>query len=274
MKFAGWSNVHGQPGTSSNLSAIAVYSTMRYGLKSLITQTNFMMNDLEAPLVGNEIRGDEYFKDVGIDALARSIKSGPLDEVTFFNSSISLLNNKLHLLPGTTKSSREHFESDMEKTVTNITRSAERFYDVVFIDTNSGRNEISSKVLANAELIIVNLSQNKRVIDSYFDEYHFDPNKVFFLIGNYDRRRKDNMRNLRRHYKKMKSSNSAAIPYCSEFADAISEGKMIEFFKKNMKAKKDDKNRYFIDCVGKATKKILIKAGWRGEDLDELDIHS
>ena len=265
MNITGWSNVHGRPGTSSNLSAIAIYSTLKYGMKNLITQSNFAMNDLEAPLLGNIIRENDYFQDIGIDALARSIKSAPLTEEAFYLASLSLLNKKLSLIPGTTKSNLQYFESDMEKVMVNIIKTAEKYYDLVYIDTNSGKNGLSMKILEKSDLIIVNLSQNRRIIDNFFDEYNFDPNKVFYLVGNYDSRRKSNIMNLRRQYRFMNSNNSAVIPYCAEFADAISEGNVIEFMKRNIDAKKDDKNYYFMECLAQATRKILKKAGWKGE---------
>lgn len=265
MKTTFWSPVHGK-GTTSNLLAVSLYSTLKYKMNNLITQTNFSMNHLEVPLIGNKLEETDFYLDIGIDALARSIKSAPLDQDTFYNASISLLNKQqqLHLLPGTKKSNQEYFENDMEKVINNILSYAVNYYDIVFVDTNSGKNSLSQLVLEKSDLIIVNLPQNKRVLDDYFNEYQFSSKKVFYLIGDYDRRSKNNLKNLRKQYKKMNSKNSAIIPYCTEFTDAVSDGTLIDFMQKNIEAK-DDKNEYFMENVEKAVQKILRKTGWKGE---------
>ena len=260
MKCTFWSPVHGKPGTTANLLCIALYTALKEEKDSMITQTNFSMNNLEIPLIGEEYHYKDMFQDTGIDSLSRSIKAAPLDRESIHNASYTLL-PKLNLLPGTTKANKDFYESDIEKIIINIITSVEKFYDLVFVDTNSGRNNISQKALRTSDLIIVNLNQNKKVIDDFFKDYSFDPKKVFYIIGNYDRRSKNNLRNIRRQYRKhMNSSNSAVIPYNTEFMDALSDGSLIDFMKKNMNATKDDRNGYFMHNVSMAAEKILKKS--------------
>lgn len=264
MKIASWSAVHGISGVSSSLLAIAIYGTLRENTNCLITQINFKRNNLEYPVIGNMLKQYDMYQDIGIDTLTRCIKAAPLDEETIYNASVSLLNNKFNLLPGTMKYNQDCYESEMLKIANHILNAAEKYYDLVYIDTNSGSNKLSQLVIEKSDLIIVNLNQNKEVIDAYFSEYDFDSDKIFYLIGNYDNRSKNNLNNLRRRYKKMTSFNSAVIPYNTEFADALSGGCLIDFMKKNIAVKKPDKNTYFMENVSKATKKILKMAGWKG----------
>lgn len=268
MIIVSWSPVHGQTAITSNLLAVAIYSTLRYQMKSIITQTNFCMNHLEAPLIGNVTAASDYFQDTGIDCLARSVKSAPLDRDAFYNASVSLLNKNLTLLSGTKKCNQEFFESDMEKVINNIIGTAEQFYDVVYIDTNSGRSGLTLQVIDKADLVLINLCQNKHVLNDFFNDYDFNQNKTFYLIGNYDHRSVNNIRNLRKQYKKLNANNSAVIPYCTEFADAASDGTLIDFMKRNMEAKKEDRNSYFMNNVALASEKIRNKLGERVELYD------
>lgn len=263
MIIVSWSPVHGQTAITSNLLAIVIYSTLRYQNKSIITQTNFSMNHLEAPLIGDITGESDYFQDTGIDCLARSIKSAPLDREAFYNASISLLNKNLTLLSGTKKCNQEFFESDMEKVINNIIRAAENFYDVVYIDTNSGRGGLTPQVIDKADLVLINLCQNKHILNDFFHNYKFDQDKVFYLIGNYDRRSVNNIRNLQKQYKMLNPHNCAVIPYCTEFADAASDGTLIDFMKRNLDAGKEDKNSYFMNNVALASEKIRSKLGKR-----------
>lgn len=265
MNITFWSPVHGQPGTTSNLSAIALYSTLIHKVNVMVMQTNYKMNNLEAPLIGSQSKVSDYFMDVGIDALSRSIKSAPLDRDMFYNSSVSLLDKQFSLLSGTTKLSSEIYEDDMDKVIHNIIQSAEKFYDIVWIDTNSGLNGFTPQILERSDLIVVNLNQNQSVLKDFFESSkNFDSKKIFYIIGNYDNRSKNNIKNLRKQYKELNSFNSSVVPYNTEFLDAQSDGQLIDFLKKNMGIGRNDKNRYFIERISKASNKILKKAGWKG----------
>jgi cellulose biosynthesis protein BcsQ len=266
VKIAFWSNIHGQTGTTSNLLAIAVMCTLQYQFKNIVTQTHFNLNNLEAPLVSlSSSIAKEYLIDFGIDALARSIKSAPLNGEIIDNSCISLMNKKLNLLPGTIKNNRDIYESDMSKTVTSILNIAARYYDIVYIDTNSGRNDLTMKILQNVDLIIVNLSQNKSIMDDYATNYHFNQEKVFYLIGNYDSNSKYNIRNMQKVYHWLKDKNTAVIPYNTEYMDSQSDGQVIPFLIKNITCGKEDSNRYFIHEVNTAVTKIMKIVGLEGQ---------
>ncbi len=267
MKIAYWGMVHGQARITSNMLAVAVVSTILSDYRMLITGTHFTLNNLEGPLIGYQSikHKDEFFRDVGIDALIRSLKSAPLDEETIENCCFSLLNNRLSLLPGTMKNNKDYFHEDMEKLVINMLRYIEVFHDLVFIDTNPGMNDLTRKVIHEADLLVVNLNQNLNMLNHVLKEPLFEDKKTFYLIGNYDKASKYNIYNLRRMYKKLNRKNSSVIPYNTEFQDAISDGELIDFVKRNLQCGREDKNYYFINQLRQASIKILDLVGleWR-----------
>lgn len=263
--------MHGQAGTTGNLLAVAVMSTLKYGMKNMITQTHFNMNNLEAPLITTSgVMGKEYFMDVGIDALARSIKTSPLDSDLIENCSMSFLHNRLNLLPGTTKNNRDIYESDMSKTITGILHAVANYHDLVFIDTNSGSDELTRKIIDQADLVIINLSQNKYMLEDYLSRYEYESKKVFYLIGNYDKNSKYNLNNMKKSYKWLKNKNTAVIPYNTEYKDAQSDGQILEFMLKNLNCDKDESNAFFIREVKTAVDKIMKYAGIERCDSDDL----
>lgn len=231
----------------------------------MVTQTHFNLNNLEASLISiSQSISKEYFLDVGIDALVRNIKSSPLDEDILENSSISLLNKKLNLLPGTFKNNRDIYEADISKTIYGILHAVASYYDIVFIDTNSGSNDLTMKILQNADFIIVNLSQNKYIIEDYSSNYQLNPDKIFYLIGNYDRNSRYNLNNIQKNYRWLKNNNTAVIPYNTEYMDAQSDGQVIPFMIHNLNCDKGDHNAYFITEVKKAVIKIMNYTGIKG----------
>lgn len=262
MKIVFWSNVHGQTGTTSNLLAIAIMCSIHIKSKCIVTQTHFNLNNLESFLVPYTDHMDkEYLMDVGIDALTRNIKTSPLDREIIENCTISFLNKQLNLLPGTAKINKEIYENDINRTITGILRAVEQYYDFVFIDTNSGKNDLTKRILDDADLIIVNLSQNKSMVEEYEMNYKFENKKVFYLIGNYDLNSRYTIKNMFKSYHWMKEKNTAVIPYNTEYMDALSDGQTIQYILKNMYCDKNDSNRFFIKEVKAAAEKIMKCVG-------------
>lgn len=264
MKVLFWSPVHGQSGTTSNILAVSLLIGMYYKKKILLTQTHFSYNNLEAPLVGNNSNNksskesQEYFLDVGLDALVRCFKASKLDNDTLENCCISLENTNLLLLPGTTKTNRESFEYEMDIVMKNLLRAIEEIYGIVFVDISSGYNPISFKLMKEADLTVVNLSQNMGITDMFFNEMRESmPDNLFYLFGNYDCNSKHNINNIRRKYKEIKAKNSGVIPYNTSFMDALCDCEVIEYIRNNINCSKNDENAYFIMKAVKATEKII-----------------
>ena len=231
MKTAFWSNVHGQTGTTGNAVAVANMDTLITKKKNAILQSHYELNTLVESMIGKAI--DCY--DIGIDELARSIKSAQLDERTIDNASISLMDRKLNLVLGTSKNNRELYHREMNDDFNRIVDDMQKYHRNVFIDTCSGNNELSASIRNNADLVVVNLSQNKQIINGYFDHYNIDQEKAIYLIGNYNCNSRYNVKNLIRMYPNFNRNNLAVIPYNVEFQDALCDGKAIDFMIKNFK---------------------------------------
>ena len=261
MKIVFWSPVHGQAATTSNLLTVAITSVLNNKYKNLITQSHYNLNNFERPIIGTSIKElSEQFADVGVDALARFQKTIPLNEEIIENCCISLLSQRLNLLPGTTMLNEELFEKEMISAFPSILKASEEYHDIVFVDANSGRrNKITNKILEEADLIVVNHSQNISVIEDFFNNYSFDEKKTLYLIGNYNYQSKYNLRNLINSYKQFNKSNLAAIPYNVEYLDAQSSGEAIKFLVRNQNCDKYDSNYYFIKTIKESSNLILNK---------------
>lgn len=266
VKITFWSPIHGQAKTTSNMIAIAIFSTILYEQNNMIMQTNFNFNNLELPLVGTHTKvvGEYFNGDIGIDALSRSIKSEPLNKEVIHNCSISMLNQGLNLLPGTTKLNREHYEDKLIPVLPGILRSIEENYDIIFIDTNSGMSdEITKRVIQMSDIVVVNLCQSKAVLEEYFNNNPFEEinNKLFYLLGNYDKKSKYSVTNIKRIYKNFIKNNIAVIPYYTKYMDSISSGNAISFMESCIDNDKTEENKFFTESIKKASVKILEKAG-------------
>ncbi len=265
MKVQFWSPLHGQGRTTSNLFSNAVMGVLKYNLKTLLTQTHFKNNNFEAPLIGKAINKEYerlYYDGIGMDALIRALKAAPLTEEEFRNCTISLMKEKLSLLSGTKQVSEELFLKDMEGSIINLLRNAEKYFDVVFVDSNSGDNKLARKISEECDVICVNMAQNESMFDLYFEsDMKFDPKKIVYIISAYDSNSKYTVRNLKKKYPQIRDSTIAYIPYDIGFSDALNESELISFMTKNSNADANNKHKEFMDAVDEVARKIIQIGG-------------
>lgn len=261
--IAFWSNVHGQSKTTSNMIALASSIALEENYSSILTQTHFDLNKLDAYLIGSREYSQEVFIDVGIDGLVRSMKLATLDKDVIHNYSIPLIKNKLSLLPGTTSDNRDIYMESMKQSIRKMLGEMNKHYDFVFVDLNSGLDEISKLVIEQADIVVVNLCQNRAVLDDYFQNKCINKKDMLYFFGSYDKNSSYNIRNLKLMYRQLKKSSTCVIPYCTGYMDAESKGLAINFIKENIDNPSEN-NRYFIDNLKLASQK-LIKLASRGK---------
>lgn len=236
-----WSPFHGQ-GQTSNLHAIALCASYIYGKSVLLMQTQFDKNNFESPLIGQNIDkrqtfDNPLFQDIGLDMAVTYSNMNRLTRNVLESCCISFADNSLLLLPGTESKNRESFDRDIAKAVGRMIKKADEYFDLLLIDANSGEDSLSLKLMALADLIIVNFAQRRYVLDKLFSEYgeFFLDKRVFYLFGNYDDSSAYNIANCRRKYRKyIKKNNSGVIPYSTRYLDAQNEGAVFNFMQRGL----------------------------------------
>lgn len=275
MKILYWSPIHGQAGTTSNIIVTALIAALKFHQKIVLTQTHFNYNNLEAPFIGVNVdnyASKNYYMDVGLDSIIRCFKAARVDKVILENCCPTIPSTNLMLLPGTTQNNRETFENEMDAVMINLLHNLEELCEAVFVDISAGDNHLSKKLMAVADLTVINLSQNIGITDMYFKNFKdLIPGKKFYLFGNYDNRSKYNINNIRKLYRKdITKTNSGVIPYNTSFLDAQCDGEVVNYIRNNLRCRKDDENYFFVQKAIKAAEKILKSAGVRIETEERM----
>ena len=267
MKIVFWAPVHGQTGQSSNMLALALMLALRKKRRLLITQTQFQMNDLEDAVVGRTVaKGmrDRFYQGMGIDAVNRCIKRKQMEKEDLDNCCIQILpGGELMLLPGARSGNYEiHYET-LQDSLLFLLRQAELYFDALLIDVNPGADGISRMLMQEADVVVVNLSQNMGVLDSFFWNFpkELSGKKVFYLFGAYLADSCYNLHNLRFRYSKIKRDNSGAVPMNVRFRDAVSGGKTVDFFESNIECEPGDGNYGFMHEISGVSERLLRFAG-------------
>jgi len=262
MVVAFYSPMHGQAGTSGNLLSIAILFALKYQKKLFLMESHFEKNALESMLVKKtKQREFSFYEDFGIDLLVRSKVLTSLDEEQLINASFSFLNNQIHLLPGTRQVNRDIFEQSIHQTILDVIEIANQEHDMVFIDVNASKNDLTNQILERADLIVANLSQNPWLIKQFFEQVPKDKGKLIYVLGNYDKNSQFNLRNLSYQFPLLSSKNTATILYDGLWRDAMFDANTISFMRKKLNCEHKKKKVPFIDGVEKACSLILRGVG-------------
>lgn len=263
MKVAFWSNIEGKNGVTSNLACISVMSALKYRLKSVILENHYNINNIENAFTSiqtNQYVREEnyYFNHLGLDSLMKRLNSKIRDEQMIKKASIGFFNNNIFYIPHSQIKSKEVLEYELNQVIMPLLLQSEEFSNLVFIDTINSNNITSKVILDEADLVVVNLSQDSIIINHFFENYSSLLSKSVFIIGSYNHNSRYNLKNIQRKYR-IKNENIAVIPYNIELKDALSEGNVIEFISRNYYCKKEDSNYYFIKELKHATDMIVNK---------------
>jgi hypothetical protein len=270
-KILFWSPLHGQ-GQTSNLHVTAFVMSLLHKKRVLMMQTHFNRNNLESPLVGenvgrNSLEESNLFMDIGLDTAVTYSNMNRLNIDMLENCCFTFPDTQILLLPGTETKNRDTFDRDIGKAVTRVIQDADKCVDVVLIDSNSGDDKLSCKLMTMADLIVINLTQHRYVLDKLFaDNNDILLNKnVFYLFGEYDDNSSYNINNCRRKYRKyINHKNSGVIPYCTKFLDAQNESDVIKFMKSGLHRKEEGD----LDKLINGIRRTLL---WDNYTVDETE---
>lgn len=270
MKIAFWSPFHGTGATSNMLAISLMFSEHKeLSKKCLITQTHYNMNNLEKPLLGDVENAGAFFRDTGLDALCRTFKRGDFTESDIDKCAIKVSKN-LYLIAGTQAGKkgdlyRSAFESGESKEI--IEKSidlADKFYDIVFVDTNPGQNSQTKGLLERCDVVVVNLRQDGESLEDALDMPVLKDKKVFYLYGSYDSYSKYTLKNIRKMHKELNKYNSGGIPHCTQYMDALTDNKVLKYISANLYADEDHADYEFFQSVYEVAGLIADMADKKG----------
>lgn len=263
MKVAFWSNSSGRAGTTSNMACMSILCAMLEHKRTIMFENHYNLNDLEQAFIQerekrNHVLKEElaYYDPKGMEGLIRRVHSNYTYKEIMEDVSLKFMDNLLYYLPKSDLVNHEYFEFELNQVIKQLIAFLNHSFDCVFIDTASNQMLSTKLILEDSDLVVVNLCQNKSVLDHFFFHYHSLMDKAVFLVGNYREQSKYNLCNIRRRYK-IPREKIGVVPFNFEFSDAVSGGTAIEFLMRNLSCKRQDDNYFFINEVKKSAAMIM-----------------
>ncbi len=262
-----WSDGEKETGKTSSIAAIATYLSINSNYKTLLFNTEYNDSSLENCFWEQKKskRNMEFIlKDradiaAGTSGVAKAVLSNKTSPEIVKNYTKTIFKNRLEILTEP-KISQEDYETQ-RATYREIAKMSNRYYNLVFVDiTGSLEDNITRNMLEISDIIVVNLPQNLKKINEYYElkqtEPLFDKYKTVVLIGKCDRQSKYNAKNIARY---MNIKDLYPVPYTTQFLEATNEGKVDEYFMKYRVKSHPDENTYFVEEIKNISTRLLEK---------------
>ncbi len=268
MQVSFWCPFSGQTGVTTNSALISSFFAINYSYKNLILRNHFENSTLENILLnGFELTNSLDF-DTGIDALfmqtATSLSSNTNtnSKANINNYTKELLRKRLDLLQGTNNNNINLYEKQFLESFKQLNSMTNHSYDFTFYDVQSAlHNKSNRKILETSDVVVININQNKFLLDYIFGEefqnYLKSLNtKIFYIIGNYNDYSTYNLKNIIKAYG-VNKDEIGVIEYNRNLSDYCNSGNLIGYLFDNLTAKKSDESYTFINNLKDCTTKIF-----------------
>lgn len=262
MKIVFWSPLHGQTCTTSALISMAMSIALQQnGIKTAVVQSHFSMNQMDYAFLGDSAKKNALIRR-GLDALFDASKSGDFSKETVLSCLVDITDN-LQLVTAASQVDQGVYAVQMDSMFGGVVNVLDKYFELTFVDVNAGYSPTSIKIRNKADILVVCLNQNQAALVDFFDnryaelEKAIDPGRLFYLFGNYSLSSKNTMRNMTKKYRQLKPTHCGAIVHNPNFMDAVSEGAVLRFFKKNVMCDKFDANYPFVSNLDAAASKLL-----------------
>lgn len=237
------SNEIKETGQTLSVTALATYMAIEHNYKILVISTDF--NDLSLENCyweynkirntgGSIVQNGNIGLESGIEGLIKALKSNRTGDDLIKNYSRIVLKDRLDILMSPiTKVYQEYMQ--IAESYIDILQVANRYYDMILVDLSKKmpKKEVTA-ILKISDVLIFNMTQRLKTINDFMalkeTNDFYNRKNVMLLIGRYDRNSKYNAKNVTRYLKEKKLIN--VVPYNTLYAEACSEGDIIEFMLK------------------------------------------
>lgn len=250
-------------GVTGNLACISIESAMYRPSEMVLFENHVSINNLGNAFLNQnsyDILQEEgfYFVESGLGRILSYCGMGEaVDPEMIDRTCLSVFDQRVFYLPSGGMN-QDLMEYRLKRHAGDVMTLLEQRYSNVCIDLSSSSLESSRIFLQEADLVVVNLSQNNQQLSHFFRNFSEIRQKAFYVIGNYDPKSVITKHDIVKRFG-VPGSLVGTIPYNRGFADALTRGDLISFLLRNDKCGEENENHDFI-CALKETVCLLEQA--------------
>lgn len=261
MLVAFWSVASSGACISSNLTAIGACLAANTGAKIVAFENHICEGaSLEKMCLPNKglfqkvAEEPFYYSGKGMDKLYKVLRAG-FDPESIGKTEVSVLKEGFSLLTGSFRKNPVIFDYEMNSVIDKLLVNLSERYDLVFADTAPGGSMSSKYILNEADVVIVNMLQDEKMFDEFFENYAEIAGKVYFIVGRYNENRQFNLSKMIEKYD-ICEEKIMCIRECNVLPLLISQGKLGDFVAKHSVSAKEGIAADYISDVRRAARKI------------------
>ena len=259
-----------QTGKTMSLAAIATYMAIEHNNRILVVSTTNREDPLKTCFWQEKkkkrnlgIFGPNAALEVqnGVEGLARIIRSNKITPDIITNYTKVILKDRFEVLLGCEEPPTDG--TQIEPLYPSIIKSANQYYDLVFVDLDENVDEETrNTIIHDSDIVVINMSQRLRSINRFNElkqkNQLLTSKKALILIGRYDKFSKYNSKNISRYLGE--KNQVLTIPYNTLFFEATEEAGVPDLFLKFRKnIDSEDRNAFFIEEVKRASENIIYR---------------
>ena len=197
-----------QTGKTMSIAAIATYMAIEHNYRILVISTTnredafrdcFWQEKKKRRNLGIFGPNANVAIENGVEGLARIVRSNKITPSIITNYTKVVFKDRLEILLGCKETPTDGLE--IESMYPDIIKSANQYYDLVFIDLdNNVDDETKNTIIRDSDIVVINMSQKMKSINRYMELKDQDQTvnslKSLLLIGRYDRSSKYNSKNM------------------------------------------------------------------------------
>ncbi len=262
-----------QTGKTMSIAAIATFMSIEHNYRILIISTTNKEENLKRCFWEEKkkrrnlgIFGPNANLEVqnGVEGLTRIIRSNKITPDIITNYTKVVFKDRLEVLLGSNQAESNSPElQNLEQLYPEIIKSANQYYDLVFVDLDENVDEETKKtILEISDVTVVNLSQRLRSVNNFAENREntksIQDRKRLILVGRYDKYSKYNYKNITRYLGE--KNQVLTVPYNTLFMEAAEEAGVPDLFLKFRKlTNAEDINGFFISEVKRASENIIYR---------------
>jgi len=260
MKIVFWSN-YPKSDVTSNMTAVCVMFSLMYPSKVMMMTNHCNHGNLGRTLLGrcyDDVLREEsgYLTGHGLQPNVKRIEDAP-SCFEFPKSAETLSEDGLYYFAQGKLFNNEIYELRVLEEINRFFAYLNESEDYIFIDVKSQDSISTASLLEEADLVVVNLKQDEKLMKDFFRKYGAITGKAFFIISEY-KQRNGYSRNKFINEFSIHPNRVSVIPYNPEFVPMVDDGRITEYVMSNCNCKKNTKEYYYIGHL-KRTVRLLKK---------------